>query len=354
MRKPELITRRLSDVEPESFSWLWQGIIPMGKLSLIMGHPGQGKGLLTLDLAARVTTGQPWPGGIETRKPRSVVLLTPEDDPADTIRPRLDVAGADVSRVHVVTAVKAGADGKQARSFSLADDVEQLKETVKRLEDCGLIIIDPISAYFGTDMDSHKDTHVRCLMMPLVEIAAETGVAIICVSHMNKGQGPAINRGMGSMGFIAISRTAFMLGKSPDNNDVRVLCPIKCNIAKDSVSFAFRVVEKMHPSLHLTQPAIEWLEGNLDMTADDFFALSEASDQPSKLAEAEEFLKERLSEEPVLARTLTEEAHSRGISERTLKRAQKALNIQSEKQIGVENGSWMWSLPVPKGADSSP
>ena len=354
MCKPELITLRLSEVEPESISWLWPGIIPMGKLSLIMGHPGQGKGLLTLDLAARMTTGQPWPGGTETRPPGSVVLLTPEDHPADTIRPRLDVAGADVSRVHVVTAVKAGGDGKQEKSFSLADDVEQLKEAIKELKDCGLIIIDPISAYFGTEMDSHKDTHVRSLMMPLVEIAAETGVAIICVSHMNKGQGPAINRVMGSIAFTAIARTAWMLVKSPDDNEVRVLCPVKCNIAKDSVSFAFRVVEKMHPSLNLTQPAIEWLEGKIDMTADDFVALSEASDQPSKLTEAEEFLKERLSTGPELASTVPQEARSRGISERTLKRARKSLNIQSEKQNGVENGSWMWSLPKPKGADSGP
>lgn len=347
MGNSKLLTQRMSDVKPEPISWLWPNKIPMGKLSLIVGHPGEGKGLLTLDMAARVTTGQPWPGDTESRQPGSVILLTPEDDPADTIRPRLDVAGADAERVHIVQAVSEGEVKATERAFSLSGDIAQLRTLVEELKDCGLIIIDPISAYFGTEMDSHKDTHVRALLMPLVSLAAETGVAIVCVSHMNKAQGPAINRGMGSMGFTGVARIALMLKRHPSDSDLRLLCPIKCNVAKDNVSTAFRVVERNHPTMEIPLPAIEWEEGEFDMTADDLLDLEDLPRSPSKLSVAKEFLLQRLSNGPVSSAELTQEADDRGISERTLTRAKESLKIQPDKESGVVNGGWMCSLPPP-------
>ncbi len=354
MSDSRIICKRMSEVVPEAISWLWPDRIAKGKLTLIIGDPGQGKGLLTLDLAARATTGKAWPGEVEVRSPGSVILLTPEDDPGDTIRPRLDVSGADTSRIHIVLSVMSGAGLKQERSFTLADDVEHLKTLVEELGDCVLIIIDPLSAYFGTEKDSYKDTHVRALMMPLVQLAASTGVAIMCVSHMNKAQGSAVTRGMGSIGFTAVARTVWMLEKSPKDNDVRVLLPVKCNITKDNQAAAFRVVPKLHPALNSLQPAIEWIEGDFEMTADQFLAMQGTINRPDKLSEAEEFLNSRLAGGPVAASELLEEAESEGISGRTLQRAKGSLNIKVEKGSGVLNGPWKWSLPQPDEVTSVP
>ncbi len=153
---------------------------------------------------------------------------------------------------------------------------------------------------------------------------------------------------MGSMGFIAVARIALMLGRHPSDRDLRVLSPVKCNVAKDNVSSAFRVIERIHPKLRTPQPAIEWQEGDIDMNADDLLELEEVSRPPSKLSIARDFLVERLSDGPVSSAELTREAEERGIAERTLTRAKESLEVLVDKESGVENGSWICSLPKPK------
>ena len=196
---PVLVT--ISDVEPEQVRWLWENVVPRAKVTIFAGDPGLGKSFVALDFAARVT-----------RDGEEVILLSAEDDPADTIRPRLDAAGADTNRVHVLTAVRSqGSGGKQTdRMLRLDRDIEQIAQAIKQHPDTALVIIDPLSAYMG-DTDSRSDEQVRSILAPLAELASRTGVAIVCIKHLNKGEErSAMYRAGGSIGFVAAARVVWM------------------------------------------------------------------------------------------------------------------------------------------------
>jgi len=194
-------------VKPEPIRWLWPGRVPLGKLTLIVGDPGLGKSFLTLDLAARVSAGEPWPDapGAENT-PGAVVLLSAEDDLADTIRPRLDAAGADVERVAALSI------------SSLQRDLPDLEKAMHDAPGVRLVVIDPITAYLaGTD--SHKNADVRSLLAPLAELAARHRVAVVAVSHLNKHVGgSALYRAQGSLAFTAAARAVWLVAK--DKADV--------------------------------------------------------------------------------------------------------------------------------------
>src|SRR5579883_3003453 len=182
----------VSKVKPEQVRWLWPGRIPLGKLTILDGDPGLGKSLLTLDLAARVTKGGPMPDGStsDLGGPRGVVLLACEDDPADTLRPRLDAAGADCSRIVLLSAVREAVPRGDAietreRMPSLAD-LGAIREAIRQV-DAALVIVDPVTAY--TVGDTHVDADMRALLAKLAEVAGELGVAIVVVRHLNKSGG---------------------------------------------------------------------------------------------------------------------------------------------------------------------
>ena len=173
----------MADVKPESVQWLWKKRFALGKLSLIAGDPDLGKSLLTLDMAARVSTGTGWPDAPELRTtPGGVVLLSAEDDPADTIRPRLDAAYADARRITLLQAIRdTDSNGNvKARAFNLAIDIEALESAIAHVENCRLVIVDPISAYLGKTK-SHENAEVRAVLAPLGELAARHGVAVVAV-----------------------------------------------------------------------------------------------------------------------------------------------------------------------------
>ncbi len=205
-RCEELVMVCLDGVEREAVQWIWHGKIARGKVTLIAGDPGLGKSLLTMDIAARLTSGKPWPDAPgESNAAGSVLVLNCEDDLADTIAPRLYRAGADLSRVHYVESVKRG--GKE-QFFNLETDIPALEAAAKKMPDLCAIFIDPVMAYLG-DIDSHKGSDVRALLAPLAKFAADNNVAVVCVTHLNKGSGPAIYRTMGSLSFVAAARAAW-------------------------------------------------------------------------------------------------------------------------------------------------
>ena len=170
VRTPVLIS--LADVEPTEVQWLWKNRIALGKLTLLVGDPGEGKSFLSLDITSRVTTGAKWPDGSGHAPLGGVVLLGAEDDLADTVRPRLDAACADVSRVVALQAVKSRDEqGDYARGLSLDRDLDVVEQAIVATPDCKLLIVDPISAYMG-DADSHKNADVRSVLAPLAELRA--------------------------------------------------------------------------------------------------------------------------------------------------------------------------------------
>ena len=195
---PSLIYRRLSDVQAKPILWLWKGRFARGKVSMIAGNPGLGKSQITASMAAIVSTGGVWPVDRIACECGNVIILSAEDDPSDTIRPRLEAAGADLSRLYVLDAVVEGyhSDGGEIRrTFNLKSDINRLGDMLAEIGEVALIVIDPISAYLG-GTDSHNNADIRALLSPLSELAAKYSAAIVCVSHLNKNSsGEALNAG---------------------------------------------------------------------------------------------------------------------------------------------------------------
>ena len=177
----------LNQVIPVPLEWLWPGFLPHGKISIIAGNPGLGKSQVTLDIAARISTGSVWPTG-EANIQGKVLLVCCEDDPADTIVPRLVAAGANLSNIALIRSVRVQDSGKQKqRALSLQDDLEKIRAHLKNCPETRLIIIDPVSAYMGKT-DSHKNAEVRAVLDPLASLAQEHRVSILLVTHLNKGK----------------------------------------------------------------------------------------------------------------------------------------------------------------------
>jgi len=223
----------LSDVEPEAIAWRWPGRIADGKLCLVVGDPGVGKSWITLDIAARVTTGGAWPDGDNSQEPGDVLLMTVEDGLADTIRPRLDNMGADVQRVHHLAVLRAGAHERGVQLGDVGAIEEAIRQTRARV-----VIIDPLSAYVG-DADSHRDSEVRGLLAPLALLADRQRVALIGVMHLSKGQNrPAVYRPGGSIAFAAAARLVLAAALDPERDDQRLLVSVKQNICAPAPALA--------------------------------------------------------------------------------------------------------------------
>lgn len=177
----ELILVRMADVEPKPIVWLWPNRIPLGKITIFAGDPGLGKSFVTTDIAARVSQGSVWPGDdAGSDEPGSVLLLSAEDDPADTIRPRLDSAGANPALIFTIPG-KRLPDGS-LDPFNLASDLSRLERRIQQLGNVRLIIIDPVTAYLG-ETDDHKNGAIRSLMAPLSDLAARNNLAVVLVTH---------------------------------------------------------------------------------------------------------------------------------------------------------------------------
>jgi hypothetical protein len=336
-----LKTVNFADVEPEETKWLWPGVIPLGKLSMIAGPPGLGKSFVTLDVAARVSRGDPWPGYPETSwEPGDVLLLAHEDGVADTIRPRLDAAGANVERIRLIQA--APRPGDDAKMFCLATDIHKLEGLLSlKPGSVKLIIIDPITNYLG-DVDGHNAVQIRSVMTPLVALAHEYKVAILLVQHHNKTQGAtALEKVSGSAAFTGVARTCFTMIRDKADKDRRLLLPAKNNLAKDVSGWAFRLVDSNVPGV----ARVEWEPMPVEITADE--AMQQANEEGGTLiGEVAEWLKEFLADGPVPSVDVFAEGKTQGFSEKALRRAQKHLGIKSEKASGYgKEGKWTWRLP---------
>ena len=239
-----LISRRASEIPPEAINWLWPQRIALGKLSLIAGQPGSGKSQVATYTAAIVSSGGTWPTG-EACQPSDVLFLSAEDDPADTIRPRLEACGANLDRVHIVEAVR---DQRSERPFDLNRDIEALAAGLAMHPSVKLIDIDPISAYLGRT-NSHNNAEVRATLAPLAKLAVDHRVAIVAVTHLNKSLTPdPLTRVMGSTAFIAAVRSAHLVEKDKVNPERRLLLPLKSNISQGGLGLAFRLVTHVFPS----------------------------------------------------------------------------------------------------------
>lgn len=218
-------------------------------------------------MAAHVTAGTPWPDGAPCDK-GSVVLISAEDDIADTIRPRLEIQGADLKRIHFIETVTFCEGGrKKQRLFSVQEDLDALGKALDEIGDVRLVAIDPLSAFLG-ECDSHVNAEVRGLMGPFAKLAAKYNAAFLTISHLNKGEGNALYRITGSLAFVALARAAFLLTHDKEKLERRLLLRIKNNLSPLRTGLAFSLVAAENSHL----PTLAWEEGTVDMTANDALA----------------------------------------------------------------------------------
>jgi len=334
----------LAEVEPREVSWLWLGRMALGRLTLLVGRPGEGKSFVTCDMAARISTGTPWPDG-SANPAGSVILISAEDDAGDTIRPRLDACGADVSKIHLLSAVRHTDELGQPREmmFTLAD-IPMLEAALRRVPDCRLIVIDPIGSFLGGGTDAHRDNEVRSYLAPVAQLAEKYGPAVLVVAHRRKGSGSnADELALGSRAFTGIARAVWHLSRDNENKARRLLLPGKDKLAPEGGGLAFAITG--------SPAAVEWEDAPVTMNADDGLALEngdadgEAKPGPKPEARnvAVEWLRELLANEPRPTAEVMAEANAAGYAWRTVRRAADVLEINIYKPA-FDKG-WAWRLP---------
>lgn len=330
------IGRLASEVEAEPIEWLWDRRIPLGELTILDGDPGLGKSTVLTALTAHVTTGRGLPGHQGDPVKGGAVYVTTEDSPSRTIRPRLEAAGAALGRVLLIPSV--ADENDDPRPLMLPDDISLLEQAVRQME-ARLVVVDPLMAHLGSSVNAHKDSDVRRALAPLADLAHRLGCAVVVVRHLNKsGRTAAIYRGGGSIGIIGAARVGLLLAEHPEQEDVRVLAPVKNNLAVFPPSLSLALEQA--PDHDVAR--VEWLD-TCDLTADELLQGDSPGRPDDKRQEARDFLNEILSDGPVPAREVKDEADEKGIATMTLRRAKEALNIEKEKD-GFQ-GEWMWTLP---------
>ncbi len=343
-----LIYRCMTDVLAKPICWLWPGRIAQGKVSILAGNPGLGKSQVTVYMAATVSTGGRWPVEAHHCEIGNVIILSAEDDPSDTIRPRLEAAGADLSKIYILDAVRdAPLAGKPetARAFNLQTDIAHLSAMLQKIGGAALVIIDPISAYLGTT-DSHKNAEVRALLSRVADLAEQHEAAVVAVSHFNKNaNAEAVMRVTGSLAFVAAARAAYVVTKDPEHEARRLLLPLKNNLGNDQSGLAFRVesVQVESPIGLIETSRVVWEPSVVTLTADDVMTSHTHTEEQSDLDDAQDFLRGLLAEGPVSSKQIKQDADGAGHAWRTIQRAQRALGIVAVKQ-GMKGG-WVWQLP---------
>ena len=321
--KPETVKIiRMSDVELTPVEWLWKPYLPFRKLSVLQGNPGEGKTYFAMHLAAACTNGKLLPN-MEHMKPFNVIYQTAEDGLGDTVKPRLIEAGADLDRVLVI-------DDSEVQ-LTLSD--ERIEKAIVE-NNARLVIIDPIQAYLGADVDMNRANEVRPIFMRLGQVAQRTGCAILLIGHLNKAAGmQSLQRGLGSIDIAAAVRSVMFIGKLKHDPTMRILTHEKSSLAPPGVSLAFSLGD---------EGGFRWV-GEYDITADEMLSGIEPQ-RETKTQQAKDLICTLLAGgKQVLSEDIDKAALERGIPGRTVRDAKRELGDALKSKIveGRKKVFWM-------------
>jgi hypothetical protein len=340
-----LVSRCAAEIAPEKIEWLWSGRIARGKHTCIAGEPGTGKSQLSIAIIAAVTTAGEWPCGEGKAPLGSVIVLSAEDGASDTIIPRLIAAGADLGRVHVVSAVR---DAGGRRALNLQHDLHLLESKVAEIGDVVLVVVDPVSSYLGKT-DSHKNSEVRGVLEPLSEMAERTRVAILSVTHFSKAgahnTNKALHRFIGSIAFTGAPRAAFAVIEDAEHGDRRLFLHAKNNLARAPQGLAFRL-EQCLVDEGIIASRIFWESEPVATSADEALA-ADAAGTGSRTAKAEamEYLQAALADGPIPAAEVNRMAREHGLAPKVIRSAREALGVKIERDGFGPGSKSLWSLP---------
>lgn len=313
---------RMSDVELTPVEWLWKPYLPFGKLSVLQGNPGEGKTYFAMHLAAACTNGKLLPN-MERMEPFNVIYQTAEDGLGDTVKPRLIEAGADLDRVLVI-------DDSDVQ-LTLSD--ERIEKAIIE-NNARLVIIDPIQAYLGADVDMNRANEVRPIFMRLGQVAQRTGCAILLIGHLNKAAGmQSLQRGLGSIDIAAAVRSVMFIGKLKHDPTMRILTHEKSSLAPPGASLAFSLGD---------EGGFRWV-GEYDITADEMLSGIEPQ-RETKTQQAKDLICALLAGgKQVLSEDIDKAALERGIPGRTVRDAKRELGDALKSKIveGRKKVFWM-------------
>ncbi len=352
-----LVVKCAADIKPEKVDWLWEQRLPLGKCVLVAGEGGLGKSMVLAWVAATVSRGKEWPCGEGQARRGSVIILSAEDDAADTIVPRLLAADADCNKVHILEAVRME-DDKGHRSFNLQLDLPELEKKIEELGDVLLVIIDPITSYLGK-VDSHKNAELRSVLEPLGKMAARRHVTVIANTHLSKAIGGSANsRVIGSVAFVNQARAAFIVTADPEDSGKRLFIPSKTNLGKPRDGLAYRIAEVVLPSPDKGEPIwapyVKWEDTPVRMSADEAMAANAGGvEGRSAVEEAKQFLTELLADGAMAAKEVKGAASAQMISVATLRRAKSAIDVKVSREGFGPGSTVIWSLTSSIDAQNS-
>jgi hypothetical protein len=327
-----------SEVVPERVSWVWPGRLAEGMMSMLDGNPGLGKSTIALDIAARVTTGAPFPGQQLGRTPRGVVVLSAEDSESVTIVPRLGVAGAVLERVYILRS--AMVDGED-RNFTIPNELPVLERAIA-LVNAALVIIDPLLIYFSQGINANIDQDVSTAMRPLKDVLERTNTAAVMLRHLTKAEAKeAVYRGGGSIGIIGRARFGMIAAKDPDEEGAVVVASSKCNIGQEPPSLRYRL-----QGVEGTDVArVIWDEdSSRHWTANDLMEAAGGSvEDREERSEVEEWLAGLLANGPVPSVDIWRDAKKSMYSRNAVFKAKSTAGIKAVKNDYT--GGWSWQLP---------
>jgi hypothetical protein len=315
--------RRAADVEPQAVTFLWRPYLPCGKLTLLEGDPGQGKSWIAAALATAGSRGQGLPGSAPF-PPFRTLIFTAEDGLGDTLRPRLDLLGADLGAVLL---------HDQPLDLAQGDDFAEVEQAMAE-HGPRLVILDPIVAYLGAKTDVYRANEVRSILAPLARLADRHSCAVLAVRHLNKSRGNrSIYAGQGSIDFTAAARSVLLAGCGGDDAAARAFVHIKCNLAGLGPTLAYTIDEE----------GFRWA-GESPLRASDLLAPEATVDEASTLDEARGFLRSLLAAGSLATAEIYAAASQAGISEPTLRRAKQREGIVARRLGYGPGGTWRWSL----------
>jgi putative DNA primase/helicase len=342
-----------ADVKMAAVEWVWPNRIAVGKLTLFAGMPDQGKSQILCDITGRITRtlgDKSFPCEEGIAPTGNVIMFSAEDDPADTLVPRLLGAGADLSRVKFVSMVKTEAG---RRMFDLAADLAHLRAAIEAVGNVTMVCFDPLNAYFGHGrIDTFRGSDVRAVLGPLSDLAMETKVAVVGLLHFNKKTDVTnvMLRISDSLAFVAAARAVYAVIPD-DENQRKLIVRGKNNLApaaKDkTLAYNITVSPVNDPDSDVTvmAPHILWQPKHVEVTATEAMQAAADDRSPAQVESAMRFLGDLLSEGAVESGEVAKASEVESFSRATLRRASEKLRIEKRKEKGVKDGDWYWRLP---------
>ncbi|MCD8398821.1 MAG: AAA family ATPase [Lachnospiraceae bacterium] len=318
-----------SSVERQQVDWLWYPYIPYGKVTLLQGDPGDGKSTCMIHLAASLSTGGRLPDGTSIPAAQNVIYQCAEDNVGDTVKPRMEQAGADCSRIAFISC-------SEKEPLRLTD--KRIEETIRLLE-AKLLIIDPVQAFFTQDGEMHSAVKARAVMGNLARIAEKYKCAVVLIGHLNKSAGGKnLYRGLGSIDIAAIARSVLMVTRDRQMPDIRYLSQIKSSLAPEGGSVAFIIDSDV---------GFQWIGRCSVRAMDDRMELMEP-ERKTKIWRVKNIIRLMLTADDVPSNAVIDTMKNLNVSERTVRRAAKEIGVTAYRKRYV----WYWKLE-PESSDGN-